>query len=240
MHDGLVALYHKAPPPMRSAIASIRGWHLRGWRYGPETDGLVDAAHSREQWNLEEWTDWQGQRLERVLHRAATRVPYYRAQWAARRRQGDRASWSYLENWPVLRKQQLRAHPEAFVADDMTPRRMFRETTSGTTGTPVTLWFTRSTGSRVVCALRSPLETLVRREPEDALGAGRRPARRARPIRSSALLGLERRPAAALHVVVPPHARLDSSVRRSARRAWCRVRARLHVVAPRDRDRGAA
>ncbi len=145
MHDGLVALYHKAPPPMRSAIASIRGWHLRGWRYGPETDGLVDAAHSREQWNLDEWTDWQGQRLERVLHRAATRVPYYRAHWAARRRQGDSASWSYLENWPVLRKQQLRAHPEAFVADDMTPRRMFRETTSGTTGTPVTLWFTRST-----------------------------------------------------------------------------------------------
>ena len=148
MHDGLLALYHQAPPPMRSAIASIRGWNLRSWRYGSETDRLVEQAHEREGWGPNVWDAWQRQRLEALLHRAATRVPYYRAHWSMRRRQGDRASWNYLENWPVLKKESLRSQPEAFVADDLMPRRMFRETTSGTTGTPVKLWFTRETVRR--------------------------------------------------------------------------------------------
>jgi phenylacetate-CoA ligase len=145
MHDGLLALYHKAPPPLRSAMASLRGWHLRGWRYGPETERLVDEAHERERWGTGEWAKWRDTRLDELLHRAATRVPYYSAHWAMRRRRGDRASWSYLENWPMLTKEDLRANPRAFLADDVAPRRMFRETTSGTTGTPVTLWFSRQT-----------------------------------------------------------------------------------------------
>jgi phenylacetate-CoA ligase len=79
------------------------------------------------------------------LHRAATHVPYYREQWAARRRQGNRASWEYLENWPILEKESLRQNPTAFVADDCAIRHMFHEHTSGTTGKPLDLWWSRKT-----------------------------------------------------------------------------------------------
>jgi phenylacetate-CoA ligase len=141
----LLGLYHLLPPALRPAAASLRGWYLQRWRYGPETELLVDRILQRETWSAEQWRIWQEQRLAEILHRAATRVPYYREHWARRRRDGDRAAWDLLANWPILSKEALRASPRAFLADDCQPDRMYVEHTSGTTGTPLTLWFSRST-----------------------------------------------------------------------------------------------
>lgn len=133
------------PTPLRAASASARGWYLRTWRYGPDTERLVAAAHEREHWSAAQWRAWQEERLAALLHRAATRVPYYRDQWAERRRRGDRASWEVLAHWPVLDKEAVRRTPEAFVADDCDRRAMFHEHTSGTTGTSLDLWWSRAT-----------------------------------------------------------------------------------------------
>jgi phenylacetate-CoA ligase len=145
MGETLLWLYHRLPVPLRTVAASWQGLRLRSWRYGPDTDRLVDEALEREGWSPQRWKRWQEERLAYVLHRAATRVPYYRAQWAARRRRGERASWEYLENWPILEKQALRDNPRAFVADDRDVRRMYYDHTAGTTGTPLDLWFSKDT-----------------------------------------------------------------------------------------------
>lgn len=145
MNSSILKLYQKLPASLRSVAASSRGLYLRRWRYGPETDGLVEEALERESWSASRWRTWQEERLAFVLHRAATRVPYYSEQWARRRRGGDRASFQHLENWPVLEKETLRSQPLSFIADDCEPRRMFHERTSGTTGTPLELWWSRQT-----------------------------------------------------------------------------------------------
>jgi phenylacetate-CoA ligase len=105
----------------------------------------VKEALGRDTWSHKEWKSWQEERLAYVLHRAATKVPYYRDQWASRRRRGDRASWEYLENWPTLAKESLRENPAAFIADDCDVHRMWHEQTSGTTGKPMHLWWSRKT-----------------------------------------------------------------------------------------------
>lgn len=145
MNEGLVRIYHHLPPGLRSAAATLRGWYLRSWRYGPKTEALVAQALEREQWSQARWQAWREDRLARILHRAATQVPYYRQQWSAQRRIGNRASYEQLENWPVLGKAELRANPAAFVADDCDRRALFQEHTSGTTGSPLTLWWSRDT-----------------------------------------------------------------------------------------------
>ena len=145
MNDLLLKAYHRLPGPLRSITASIRGLYLRSWRYGPETDRLVEEALERETWTSDRWKVWQEERLAFVLQRAATKVPYYREQWAARRRKGDRASWEYLGNWPILEKDAIRENSLAFVADDSDVRKMFHEQTSGSTGKPLSLWFTLKT-----------------------------------------------------------------------------------------------
>lgn len=145
MNGTALKIYHRLPVPLRSIAASLRGYYLRSWRYGPETERLVDEALDREHWSLDRLNAWQEERLAYVLRRAATRVPYYREHWAERRRRGDNASYEYLENWPILKKEALRKNPVSFVADDRNVRRMYREQTSGTSGTPLTLWWSKET-----------------------------------------------------------------------------------------------
>jgi phenylacetate-CoA ligase len=125
--------------------ASARGYYLHWWRYGPETEALIQEAFDRESWSSEQWIIWQEERLAFLLHRAASRVPYYRDQWSRRRQKGDRVPWEYLENWPVLEKEDLRTNPKAFVADDCRIRSMFHEHTSGTSGKPLDLWWSHNT-----------------------------------------------------------------------------------------------
>jgi phenylacetate-CoA ligase len=141
----LLDLYHRLPPPAQSVAASLHGYRLRRQRYGPDLEELVAVVLERERWSADRWRSWQEERLAFVLHRAATKVPYYRTHWAERRRRGDRASCAVLGNWPILEKEALRAAPRAFVADDCDPRRMIADHTSGSTGQPLELWMTRHT-----------------------------------------------------------------------------------------------
>ncbi|QQS42006.1 MAG: phenylacetate--CoA ligase family protein [Acidobacteriota bacterium] len=138
-------VYHKLPPAARSTVASLRGYYLNWWRYDSRTDQLVEEALERDRWSADEWRAFQDERLGFLLERAAAKVPFYRRMWEERRRKGDKASWSYLENWPVLEKESLRSEPEAFVADDRSTSRMFHDHTSGTTGTSLDLWLSGET-----------------------------------------------------------------------------------------------
>jgi phenylacetate-CoA ligase len=145
MKTALMQLYRRLPAGSRSLPASLWGLYLRSWRYGPETDRLVEAALERESWSAQQWKSWREERLAGLLHRAATQVPYYRAVWRKRRQSGDHRSWERLEHWPLLDKDAVRTDPRAFLADDASPRAMFCEQTSGTSGKPLTLWWSRKT-----------------------------------------------------------------------------------------------
>lgn len=144
----LHAAYERLPPPLQDAAATLRGAQLARTRYGPDTERLVAEAHEREAWDQATWATWREQRLAVVLHRAATLVPWYREHWAARRRAGDHASIDDLANWPILEKEEVRRNPEAFLAEDHPRRALIADHTSGTTGTPLTLWFDRDSARR--------------------------------------------------------------------------------------------
>jgi len=145
MNDRLLSIYHSLPPRLRSWAASLRGLQLRNWRYGADAERLVSEVLERESWSAEKWGRWREERLAFILHRAATMVPFYREEWARRRRRGNQASWEYQENWGLLEKESVRRNPHAFLAEDCDRRRMIPERTSGTTGKPLDLWLSRET-----------------------------------------------------------------------------------------------
>ena len=142
--EALRRVYDLLPSSAQSAAASLRGLYLRAWRYGPETDVLVADALARETWDRQRWAQWRSEVLPRLLNRAATTVPHYRDWWSERTGPGGGATWSRLEEWPVLVKQALRKNPRSFIADDRSARLLFTKHTSGTTGTPLTLWTGRA------------------------------------------------------------------------------------------------
>jgi phenylacetate-CoA ligase len=137
--SSLLSLYHSLPAAVRPVVAGARGYYLRRWRYGVETDELVRQALERERWTAAQWQDWQDERLDELLLRAAARVPYYRQLLHGRRTPRQ------LADWPVLEKETLRADARAFVADDCDIKEMFHDHTSGTTGKALDLWQTRPT-----------------------------------------------------------------------------------------------
>jgi phenylacetate-CoA ligase len=145
VNEALKKIYWRLPAGPRSLIASGYGYYLRSWRYGRDSEGLIEQALERESWSPARVKAWQQERLAQMLHVAATRVPYYRRQWRDRRQRGDNSSWEDLDNWPVLSKEPLRKHPEAFLVTGTDPRKLFRVDTSGSTGTPVTTWRSKAT-----------------------------------------------------------------------------------------------
>ncbi len=72
-------------------------------------------------------------------------MPYYRAHFAERRRRGERPRVEDLASWPLLTKETVRSRALELIADDADPRALWRERTSGTTGTPLTVFMTRET-----------------------------------------------------------------------------------------------
>jgi phenylacetate-CoA ligase len=151
----LVRIYHRFPASFRSIPATARGYYLKWWRYGAETESLVEEALAREHWNGDQWKNWQEERLLMILRRAVKQVPYYRDYWSKRRASGDRSSWEVLENWPILTKETLRQNPKAFVAEDCSLSTMFEEHTSGSTGKPLVIWQKRSTVKRSFALLEA-------------------------------------------------------------------------------------
>lgn len=143
MSPRALQIYSALPGWARSLAATAYGWRVRKWRYGPELERLVRETHQRESWTAEEWEQWSRARLGRLLEHAATEVPWYREQWAERRRRGDTSSWHQIENWPVLEKDALRSNPKVFLTDGADPKSMYAESTSGTTGKPLQLWLSK-------------------------------------------------------------------------------------------------
>ena len=138
------------------AAASSRGYYLNWWRYGRNHEELVSEVLAHEGWTEEQWKEWRAEQLSEVLVTAARSVPYYRDLWSRLRRKGAAPSVQYIENWPVLEKESLRQNPTAFLSDDASRWRMYHEHTSGSTGTPLSLWWSKRTmrGWYALCEAR--------------------------------------------------------------------------------------
>lgn len=132
----LERIFRSLPAPLKNAAASLHGLRLHRRRYGRESEALVEAALDRDTWDAGRWRRFLDERRERMLRRAARRVPYYRRQWETRATGPEAVD--ELDAWPVLDKERVRDHPEDFLVDDAPP--LFREATSGTTGTPLRLY----------------------------------------------------------------------------------------------------
>lgn len=140
-----ISLYYMLPGPLRDVAATLEGYRLRRWRYGKEFRRLLPGAVERMTWTagqLAEHSDRQVRRLmELVPH-----VPYYREVF---RTLGidpmDIDSVEALtERVPVTEKQALRERPVDFVDGRLSRRRLRKVHTSGTTGTPLTLYRDRT------------------------------------------------------------------------------------------------
>jgi phenylacetate-CoA ligase len=88
----------------------------------------------------------QRERLDALVERVRLQVPFYRdVPPPSDSRDPEEAICQTLARIPPLEKKVYRDQPEAFLAKDVPPKRLWRGKTSGTTGTALPLWYTSET-----------------------------------------------------------------------------------------------
>ena len=128
-----LALYHRLPATGRMVVANLRGLFLSWLRYGTDTNQQVREAIEHEQWSTDERIDFENRSTLRLLDQARD-SPYHSAHAYSRS--------NNLVDWPILTKEPLRKHHRSMIATSQSAR-LYRMRTSGSTGTPTTLWINR-------------------------------------------------------------------------------------------------
>jgi phenylacetate-CoA ligase len=117
--------------PVGVQTVAVNAASARGWRqkYGRAFHAALARLERNERQSRDQLLAEQRAALHALLRYAVAHVPAYRGR-----------SPDSLNDWPVLEKATVAAQPEKFLSDLYERRRLISAHTSGTTGTPLTLW----------------------------------------------------------------------------------------------------
>jgi phenylacetate-CoA ligase len=129
----LQQLYSALPIPLQHACATAQGAIYYHWRYGGIYQEYLRALKRTEYLPADKLRELQTAGLNRLLEFASTHVPHYR-------KHGETA---------FTTKDQIRERPDDFMADTFPRRALIPWHTSGTTGKPLTVYYSREAMQRM-------------------------------------------------------------------------------------------
>lgn len=118
--------------------------YLLGKRDGFDMNQLKSFVQKSQYWTLEQWKIYHNEHIPALIKQAYANVPFYH-QWfdAAGIKPEDIRTVDDLEKIPIVRKQDLIAYNEEFIARNFSEYRMIHHHTGGTTGTPCAYYIDR-------------------------------------------------------------------------------------------------
>jgi phenylacetate-CoA ligase len=119
--------YSALPISLQHACVSAQGAQYHRWRYGGAFQGYLETLKRTEYLSVEQLRELQTADLERLRGFVSVHVPHYR-------KHGTVA---------LTTKDQIRERPEDFIADTFPRRALIPWHTSGTTGKPLTVYYSR-------------------------------------------------------------------------------------------------
>ncbi len=149
--DFTKTLYASAPVALQHALVSLQGFRHNHTRIDMAFARKCTAELRRSQWwTPAEFAVHQIMELRNHLLHAYQVAPYYKRLFDAYGfRPQDIESLADLRKLPVLTKENVRANPNDFLAGGKPNRRWNAFFTSGTTGSPLALWSSRRSFSRI-------------------------------------------------------------------------------------------
>jgi len=136
-------LYYRSPALVQNLMISVYSLHLQHDRYGGASRAYVDDLLRRERAPASEIARQQLEALRARALLALERVPAYRdlSGRAGVVRSASRAE-EILEVFPILEKEAVRRDPADYVPEGLDRSKLRKGKTSGTTGSPLTLYRT--------------------------------------------------------------------------------------------------
>ena len=149
-------IYKIAPTAAQHALVSVYGLYWKRLRLGGHFRREVTAFRARERYTQKQWQAYTNSQLRALLEVALQSVPHYQTAWQPlgfSARQLNNFTAADLPQLPVLEKAVACNAPHSLLAGGKPARRHLSFQTSGSTGTPVTIYwlpeeFQRSTAIR--------------------------------------------------------------------------------------------
>jgi len=123
----LQQFYSALPIPLQHACATAQGAKYYGWRYGGVFQGYLEMLQRTERLPAEQLRQLQKVEITRLRRFVSMNVPHYRKHGPAE----------------LTTKDQIRERPEEFIVDTLPRRALIPWHTSGTTGKPLTVYYSR-------------------------------------------------------------------------------------------------
>ena len=134
-------LFLRLPYSLRCLAASIKSAHLNMTRRGGRYKEFRSEIESRVNWSSSDFSEYQDEQLRRLFSECLESVPYYQ-NCQSYRVLGSRSESpsEILLQLPILEKSVIRGREEQFVSARVPRKNRLRISTTGTTGTPLTVW----------------------------------------------------------------------------------------------------
>lgn len=140
------AVYGSSPAWLRTVLMNAHGARTHFHRYGKPFRERLDEFNRLERVSRDEMEDYQSRLLRRVVRAAVSGSVYYRSLFAELGLNADSICGSAdLRRLPILTKDILRAREQQVVTTDSPRGGRVHGHTSGTTGSPLSLWYDRTT-----------------------------------------------------------------------------------------------
>ncbi|MCM2302920.1 MAG: hypothetical protein NDI80_09885, partial [Flavobacteriaceae bacterium] len=143
-------IYQYSPLFLKEIIISVYGIYWKNRRYGGVFKKELQLAKERESYSVIQWEKYQTKQLRKILIHAYQTVPYYREKYSALGfTVGDfqKFELNQIMLLPVLEKDDLRKYGTSELLSTRKEKGFFLSS-SGSTGTPVKIYFSKKTHQR--------------------------------------------------------------------------------------------
>jgi phenylacetate-CoA ligase len=139
-------LYRRAPGWLQTVLLNAHAWRIERHRYGSPYRRATRELLASERWSIERMRAFQDEHIRRLASLTYVQSAFYRKLWDdAGVKPGDVRGIADLPRLPVIDKSIVREH-ETQMLMAMRPRRDWvNGHTSGTTGSPLSVWYDRET-----------------------------------------------------------------------------------------------
>lgn len=137
-------LYFKSPVWAQNFLVSLYGYHLYRKRYTGIYHELLEKVRESRAWNSREIIAYQSERLNSIIKFSRQNIPYYKKLFSDYGfTEQNFTSLEDLKKLPILEKSTLRSEQSDFRNPLSHPYSV--QKTSGSTGTPLTIWTNEET-----------------------------------------------------------------------------------------------
>ena len=138
------SLYRRSPIWLQTVLLNGHAVRIHRQRYGRAFRELLTRWQESERWEPARLRAWQDERLRQIVRFAYDHVPFYRKRFDARGiKPSDVQGVVDLHRLPVLTRDEVRAASEELTTPDLR-RALVHGHTSGTTGSPLSLFYDRA------------------------------------------------------------------------------------------------